>query len=186
MLTTEVLEHPRKSAEKQRETGTSASFRECRSNARCPFTAGVTAVDPVSEADLRSHTTDLSLGGCYVDTMSPFPTESEMNLRLTKNGTSFHAKARVVYYQTGRGMGLLFTEVAPAQRLILERWLAELRDESPHELSAAKMEEEDNSSSPTAPKSGERYVIEELVVLLIQKHLLTEDEGETILRRLSE
>jgi hypothetical protein len=37
--------------------------------------------------------------------MNPFPTGTEMNLRLTKNGKSFHTKARVTYCESGVGMG---------------------------------------------------------------------------------
>jgi hypothetical protein len=156
---------------------------ERRGTPRWAFTAGANVVEPVSGAELHAHTTDLSRGGCYVDTMSPFPTGTEMHLRLTKDNTSFHTKARVIYCQSGVGMGLLFTEIAPAQQPILERWLAELRGDT---LAAPTASEKDNSSSMVAPRSGERYVIEDLVAMLMQKFLLTEDEGETILRRLRE
>lgn len=64
-----------------------------------PFTAGVVAVEPRSQAELDAHTTNLSALGCYVDTMSPLPAQTEIQLQLTKNGKSFHRKARVIYCQ---------------------------------------------------------------------------------------
>jgi hypothetical protein len=144
----------------------------------------VTAVEPVSETEIDAHTTDLSLGGCYVDTMNPLPEGTETHLRLTKNGKSFHTKARVVYCQASVGMGLLFTEIAPAQRPVLDRWFSELRGESPPEPQIVKNGE--RTPDACATEGGERYSMEDLVSLLTQKHVLTEDEGATILRKLSQ
>lgn len=157
---------------------------ERRSDPRLPFTAGVIAVEPTSQAEMEAHTTDLSVGGCYVDTMSPFPAGTEMHLRLTKNGKSFHSKARVIYCQVGVGMGLLFTEIAPAQRSVLERWFSELRGESP--LEPASPENGNYESTPGVAWSDQRLILEDLVTLLAQKHLLTEEEGEAFLKRLSQ
>lgn len=98
-----------------------------RTNPRLSFTAGVTAIEPASQTQIDSHTSDVSRDGCFVDTMNPLPAGTEIHLRFTKNGRSFHWKARVIYCQVGVGMGLLFTEIAPAQRSVLERWFAELR-----------------------------------------------------------
>ncbi|MGD1211808.1 MAG: PilZ domain-containing protein [Candidatus Acidiferrales bacterium] len=167
---------------------TAPDVPERRRSARSPFTAGVTAVEPVSQTEIEAHTTDLSAGGCYVDTMNPLPVETNINLRLTKNGKSFHTKARVMYCKAGVGMGLLFTEIAPVQRPILERWFAELRGEAqPEPLPAespAVPGHSNAASEPSVARSDEHYVVEDLVVLLVQKHVITEDEGEAILRRL--
>jgi len=178
----ELLENPMRRTNARVETG-SITVAERRGNPRWPFTAGVNVLEPVSGAELHAHTTDLSLGGCYVDSMNPFPTGTEVHLRLTKDDTSFHTKARVICSQTSMGMGLLFTEIAPAHRPILERWLAELRGDS---LPAPTPIGKDSTSFIAAPTSGERYAIEDLVAMLMQKYILTEDEGETILRRLCE
>jgi len=142
----------------------------------------------MSQTQIDAHTTDLSAGGCYVDTMNPLPAQTEINLQLTKNGKSFHTKARVMYCQTGMGMGLLFTEIEPAQRPVIERWFAELRGEAPSEPlpaeSPALPSHASSVSGSGVPKSDVHYVFEDLVVLLVQKHVITEDEGEAILRKL--
>lgn len=155
-----------------------------RTDPRLSFTAGVTAVEPCSQTELESHTSDVSGDGCFVDTMSPLPAGTEIHLRLTKNGRSFHTKARVIYCQVGVGMGLLFTEFAPAQRSVLERWFAELRGELPP--APLFVEKNDRPTCQTPPRIDERPIVEDLVLLLAQKHLLTEDESESILRRLKE
>jgi hypothetical protein len=170
--------------EGRNQIGNLSPLAERRSSPRGPFTAGVTAVEPASQTEIEAHTTDLSLGGCYIDTMNPFPTGTEMNLRLTKNGKSFHTKARVTYCQSGVGMGLLFTEIAPAQRPVLERWFSELRGESPPEPPI--VENNDRPLHANVAEGSECYAVEDLVSLLTQKHVLTEDEAETILRRLSQ
>jgi hypothetical protein len=124
----------------------------------------------------------LSRGGCFVDTMNPLPAGTEIHLRLTKNGRSFHSKARVIYCQVGVGMGLLFTEIAPAQRSVLERWFAELRGDL---VADTPFDERADHPSSHRARCGERLIIEDLVLLLARKDLLTEDESETILRRLN-
>ncbi len=157
------------------------STSDRRATCRYPFTTGVTAIDPISETEIDAHTTDICAGGCYVDTMNPFPSRTAVHLRLTRNGKSFHTKAHVAHCQTGVGMGLLFTNIAPAQAPILKRWLAELEGPSPSEVSITEVAEESHRSSE--PQGGERYMVEELIAVLAQKHVLTEDEAETILRR---
>jgi glyoxylate utilization-related uncharacterized protein len=139
-------------------------------------------VEPKSGARLDAHTSDLSMDGCYVDMMNPFPAGTEMELRLTREGKSFNAKARVAYCQIGVGMGVLFTTAEPEQLSTLEKWFAELRGETqpePHVLA----DEEQPLYRATA-KNEEHYILEELLVLMMRKGLLTEEEGEPILHRL--
>lgn len=69
---------------------------------------------------------------------------------------------------------------------MLERWFAELRGESVPEPQAASPGARSCASPPDIPgppRTDERAAIEELVLLLIEKHVVTEDESETILRR---
>ena len=155
---------------------------ERRSRPRCPFTAAATVVEPRSGARLNAHTTDLSLGGCYVDTMSPFPAGTEMQVRLTKDGKSFNAKAKVAYSQIGVGMGVLFATAEPEQLLTLEKWFSELSGET-QPVPNILADEEQPLYRATA-KNEEHYILEELLVLMMRKGLLTEDEGEPILHRL--
>ena len=155
---------------------------ERRRAPRSALTATAVVVEAKSGARLDAHTTDLSMGGCYVDTMNPFPAGTEMQLRLTKEGKSFNAKARVAYCQIGVGMGVLFTTAEPEQLSTLEKWFAELRGETqpePHVLA----DEEQPLYRATA-KNEEHYILEELLVLMMRKGVLTEEEGEPILHRL--
>lgn len=100
------------------ENTTPPVFCEHRRYPRGNITVAVTAIEPQSQTELQSHTSDLSRGGCYLDTMSPLPAGTEIFLCLTMDGSSFHAKARVIHSQAGIGMGLSFTELAPEDRCV--------------------------------------------------------------------
>jgi hypothetical protein len=155
---------------------------ERRRTPRWSFVAAVSVLDPISGAHIEAHTTDLGPGGCYVDTMNSFPTGTKVQLRLTKDGKSVEADAVVACSQVGVGMGLALLSVAPGHRAVLDRWLVELSGASsaPHTLDEIKIEE----PRPDASKTASEYALEELLVALMRKGLLTEEEGEPILRRL--
>src|SRR5450432_1170190 len=72
---------------------------ERRRDLRYPFTAAVEAVEPKSQTKLNARTSDISLGGCYVDTINPFPVSSVIKIRLIKDGVTFEADAKVVLSQ---------------------------------------------------------------------------------------
>src|SRR5579864_1617160 len=57
----------------------------------------------------RGRMSDLSLGGCYLDTTAPFPVAAAVRLRVTTEKRKFETKAVVVNSQRGMGMGLMFT-----------------------------------------------------------------------------
>jgi hypothetical protein len=73
---------------------------------------------------------DLSQQGCYVDTDIPLTLGTATDVRIIKGGQSFEARARVVYTQPGKGMGLMFTSVGPGHLETLHVWIAESRETS--------------------------------------------------------
>lgn len=101
-----------------------------RSHPRYAFTASVEVVAAEPGARVKTRVRDLSLQGCYVDTDSPLPLGSAAEVRITKGANSFAGRARVVYNQPGRGMGLMFTAFESKQIGILETWIAESRETS--------------------------------------------------------
>ncbi len=68
--------------------------------------------DAVSQCKL----TDLSLGGCYVQTDSPFPQSSTVDLCLRAAGMEIHAEGLVRVMHPGRGMGIEFPARTEEQR----------------------------------------------------------------------
>lgn len=155
---------------------------ERRGEGRCPFTAAATILEPASGARIEAHTMDLCLAGCYVDTMSTLSVGTNVELRLTKDGHSFHSMAKVVSSQSGVGMGLSFIAVTQDQFPVLEMWFSELRGEraqEPHTL-----EQDEQAHCGFEEKDGLRYALEALLVQLMRKEVLSEEEGEPILRQL--
>ncbi|MGA8222692.1 MAG: PilZ domain-containing protein [Candidatus Acidiferrales bacterium] len=102
--------------------------RKQRAVLRCSFVASaeVTELDSGSSAKLAVRTSELGLGGCYIDTLNPFPEGTPVRLRILRDGGAFATTAKVVYTHQGFGMGLAFIDITPSQRAVLENWLAEL------------------------------------------------------------
>ena len=70
-----------------------------RRDLRFPFTVFVDAVEHQSKAKISGRTSDISSGGCYVETISPFPVEDTIKILLTKERVTFEANAKVVLSQ---------------------------------------------------------------------------------------
>jgi CheY-like chemotaxis protein len=68
--------------------------------------------DPVSHCKL----TDLSLGGCYVETHSPFPEQALIDLGLKAADMEIHIEGVVRVMHPGTGMGVEFPSRTEAQR----------------------------------------------------------------------
>ncbi len=60
--------------------------------------------------------TDLSLGGCYVETDSPFPEQALVVLCLRTGDMSVHTEGMVRVTHPGHGMGVEFPSRTPEQR----------------------------------------------------------------------
>jgi hypothetical protein len=71
----------------------------------------------------------VGFGGCYVDSLNPFPKGALVGVKPLGDCGVFEAKAKVVYCDSGFGMGLAFTDMTPDQRSLLEAWLTEIVSE---------------------------------------------------------
>jgi hypothetical protein len=93
---------------------------------RCTLVAGAKVTEPHSGALLSTRTSEIGMGGCYVDTLNPLPEGTLVDLLILRDQGVFEAKAKVVYCDPNFGMGLAFTEMTRDQRSVLEEWLAEI------------------------------------------------------------
>lgn len=85
----------------------------------------MTAIE--TEDHIAAHTEDLSLLGCFVETVTPFVEGTKVALRISHDGTIFNAQGRVAYARERAGMGIVFTSIEPSSVSILDAWLTELR-----------------------------------------------------------
>jgi hypothetical protein len=160
--------------------------KERRSSVRYPFTAAADVVDMEAAARLSARTSDLGRGGCFIDTVSTFPVGTTVSLRVTSEGKSFEGRARVVYEAVGMGMGLAFTAVEPDQLWVLEKWLGRLSGELPPELdepeTGATFTHEPVHEASRSAEPG--FVLNELIITLVRKRVLSESEGKQLLQKL--
>jgi hypothetical protein len=96
---------------------------ERRHMTRYDFGAIAEVVDLDSRDDMIVVTRDLSLGGCFVKTRTPFPAGTEVRVRITYGGADFAAIGSVTPNITREGMGIEFVEIEPRDQRIIESWL---------------------------------------------------------------
>jgi DNA-binding response OmpR family regulator len=80
-----------------------------------------TPVSPEAVADCRL--TDLSLGACYIETVSPFPERTEVVMILAAEELEFHAPGLIRVMHPSRGMGVEFAVRTAEQRRQTEEFI---------------------------------------------------------------
>jgi CheY-like chemotaxis protein len=138
--------------------------------------------------------TDLSLGGCYVETDSPFPERALVDLCLRAEAMAVHTEGMVRVTHPGYGMGVEFPSRTPEQRAEVGNLISLLRScpESMLELSVspraltADLSQFERGREP-ADETAEALTSEELedplLELLRQGPTLQPDDFFTELRR---
>jgi hypothetical protein len=156
---------------------------ERRQHLRFPFSATVEVVETKSGTKVTGRTSDLGLGGCYVDTLSPFPVGTETKIRILRENESFEAQARVVYSLIGMGMGLAFISAQPKQVRLFQRWLLEISGQ-PVSAQDASSQQAPETAPAEKTQTLKNVVLSDLIMTLMQKKVLTEREGKDLLRKL--
>ena len=95
---------------------------------RYPFVTNIELTDLESETQLVEQMSDLNLFGCHVDARRLLPKGTRVRIRVVHGGATFIALGKVAYAEEDLGMGLAFTKIESNHQLVLERWIAELRD----------------------------------------------------------
>jgi hypothetical protein len=152
---------------------------ERRRNLRFPFSAEVELTESKSGAKIKGRTSDLGLGGCYIDVFSPLAVGTEAKIRIVRERESFEAQVRVVYSQVGLGMGVAFVSAQPKQFQLFQRWLLEISGTS------GAIPEKDLPETAYAERNQTlSAVLCDLIARLMQKKLLGEAEGKEMLDKL--
>jgi hypothetical protein len=101
-----------------------------RAHPRYAFVAAIDVIAAELGARIKTQVRDLSQQGCYVDTDKPLALGTTTDVRIVKGTATFEAQARVVFNQTAKGMGLMFTTVGLDHLKTLDTWIAESRESS--------------------------------------------------------
>jgi hypothetical protein len=93
---------------------------------RKPFVAAIVITDVVSEQQMSTRTSNLSVHGCFVPTPTPLNPGVKVQITIVYAGAKVVAFGRVVSVRAD-GMGIAFTEIEQRDQSILERWMSDLR-----------------------------------------------------------
>jgi hypothetical protein len=104
--------------------GQTVNYAVRRSVPRFPFIADAEVTDLASGTRLSTRISELSLKGCYVDTLNAFPEGSEVRFRILTDKGVFDTGGKVIYVHPGIGMGIGFTDTTADQCTLLTGWLA--------------------------------------------------------------
>jgi len=97
--------------------------RERRRTPRYVFFASAELFEEKSEVRVASRVSELSLHGCYLDMMNPFPKDTLVLLKVWNDQHVFQTKGKVIYSQPNMGAGVAFLDVEPNSETILQGWL---------------------------------------------------------------
>lgn len=155
---------------------------ERRRDTRFPFSASGEVIEIMSGVRVAGRTSDLSLGGCYVDSICPCPVGAVVKVRIKKGHETLEAIGRVVYSQVGMGMGVMF-DSAPSNQ-VLEKWILELSGKIPTEPEGPAELFQPREVSPGSVNDDQFLVLNELIIVLRRKKVLSAVEGKSLLTTL--
>jgi hypothetical protein len=148
---------------------------ERRNGTRAPFIAPIDMVEMRTGSRIQARTSDLSLQGCYVDTLNPLPIGAAVRLQMQRGGMILDVLANVSSRHAGSGMGLVFGEITEAQRAVLDNWLGELG-------LPPRMLFENAFPPPKQASPADADCAERLVQVLVRKGVLSQSEAMEVLR----
>jgi PilZ domain-containing protein len=97
--------------------------QERRRTPRYPFTGSIEMRQGTSEDKITAKVRELSMNGCYVETLSPFATGTVLGVKVFTPTEFFEAQASVIFVDENQGMGLMFRETKPYYIAVLRKWL---------------------------------------------------------------
>jgi hypothetical protein len=101
--------------------------RECR-GLRFAYNADAEiAPESSPKATLPARVTELSLQGCFLETSASFEIPCPVLLKIRDSGEQFEAEASVIYVRPS-GVGLVFREIKPHFRDVLQNWILKALD----------------------------------------------------------
>jgi hypothetical protein len=156
-----------------------SKIAERRLKKRHPFSATSEVTELTTGARLSTRAADLSLQGCYLDSLNPFAVGTRIRVCISWDGTELTCAAIVRDSQPGLGMGVSFANLDEAHVAILQGWINKL---DPGEAAAAgtMRAPEERKPAPTA-EMKEKLALK-LIDLLQKKGMLNASEVSDLLR----
>jgi len=101
-------------------------FAQKRSVPRYPFAARAVIIEPLTRAEQSTKTSDISLNGCYLESVDQFPQSTIVRLRIEQGEQIVETWGRVAHVQEGLGTGIAFFEYPAEERLAIQGWIADM------------------------------------------------------------
>jgi hypothetical protein len=156
-----------------------AATSERREARRYAFICSAELMNVDGSMRISARTSDLSLTGCYIDTLNPFPVGTRVLLHLVKNNQRLEFYAEVTSCHMGSGMGLNFDRLTPAQVDTVVSWL----DETSSPAEPPSRSQPSAAFSQTSADAQARFAAR-LVKILEHKGIVTHSEANELLRDL--
>jgi hypothetical protein len=97
--------------------------QERRRTPRYTFAGAIEMRQAASEDKITAKVRELSLNGCYVETVSPYPVGTALGVKVFTATEFFEAQSTVIFVDENQGMGLMFRETKPYYIAVLRKWL---------------------------------------------------------------
>src|SRR6266478_2466788 len=106
------------------------AYQEKRRSPRYSFIASAELIEEKADVRIASRASELSLHGCYLDMMNPFPMGTLVLVKIAAGDAFFQAKGKIIYSQMNMGAGVSYLQIEPESQAVLERWLDEAEKDS--------------------------------------------------------
>lgn len=102
---------------------------------RFKFSADAEVRLQASLTSLHGRVTELSLLGCFVEISEAFGPNERLQVKIFSSGEYFESLADAIYVRPS-GVGLLFVEMNPHFRTVLQKWILSALDRQTEETLA--------------------------------------------------
>ena len=102
------------------------SLRDRRYCIRYPFAADVELLDLESGTKTIGVTSDISMGGVFICTSKPLPSNTRLRITLTRKDQKVEALCVVRIVKPRIGMGIEFIDLESPHLEVLRRWVEQL------------------------------------------------------------
>jgi hypothetical protein len=89
---------------------------------RFPFSAGAEVILEGSREAVPARVTELSLRGCFLEISLPLQEQQQLQVKILHQHEFFEGPA-VVIYTRREGIGLMFGDMKPHFRSVLQAWI---------------------------------------------------------------
>jgi c-di-GMP-binding flagellar brake protein YcgR len=124
-----------------------------RDHSRIKVSVPVEIKTDASASPIRGATADLSLTGCYIETIYPFPVGTNLDLQLSIETVILLVVATVVTCDPQVGNGIRFSRMLDEDKKVLDAFLEAVQQEQEHAQEQAQGPVQEQAQDQTQEKA---------------------------------